>query len=55
MMIIKYIPGRTNKEYYDDNKDKLKEYRETNKGNLKEYREENKDLKKNVKNILKKK
>jgi len=45
------IAGRTQKEYRDDNKDKIKEYQEANKDKLKEYhkeyvkeyREQNKD------------
>jgi len=49
--VNKQIPGRTNKEYYEDNKDKIKkqnkEYREDNKEKLKkqkkEYRENNKE------------
>ena len=43
----KNIPGRTDKQYYNDNKNKIddyqKEYRETNKDKFKEYREANKD------------
>ena len=31
------IPGRTNKEYYKDNKDKYKEYKKDNKKHYKEY------------------
>ena len=49
--VNKHIPGRTHKEYYEDNKDKMlkygKEYREVNKDKIldkaKEYREDNKD------------
>jgi len=41
------IPGRTKKEYYEDNKEKIKkrikEYRDKNKDRTKEYREKNKD------------
>jgi len=40
--VNKVIPGRTNKEYYDDNKDKIKKYREENKDKFKEYYETNK-------------
>ena len=43
----KMIPGRTQKEYQEDNKDKLLEYRrkykEDNKDKIKEYNEINKD------------
>jgi hypothetical protein len=42
------IAGRTDKEYRQDNKQKLKEYREQNKDDIlkyqKEYREQNKEL-----------
>jgi hypothetical protein len=56
--VNKIIPGRTDKEYYEDNKDKIKkyekEYRKNNKDKLKEknkiYREENKDKIKELKN-----
>jgi hypothetical protein len=45
------IPGRTDKERYDDNHDKClkycKEYRENNKDKTKEYRENNKEKIKN--------
>jgi hypothetical protein len=45
--VNKCIPGRTKKEYYDDNKDKFKEYYEVNKDNVKQqkkqYYEVNKD------------
>jgi len=45
--VNKYIAGRTRKEYYQDNKDKIKEYTEENKDKIneykKKYREENKD------------
>ena len=49
--VNKYIPGRTIKEYYEDNKDKIKkyekEYRKNNKHKLKEknkiYQLKNKD------------
>jgi hypothetical protein len=45
--VNKYIPLRTQKEYRDDNKDKIKEWREVNKEELKdkkkEYYENNKD------------
>jgi hypothetical protein len=36
------IEGRTQKEYYEDNKDKIKEYYEDNKEKIKEYYEDNK-------------
>ena len=39
----KLIPGRTSKEYYNDNKDKMKEYRINNKEYMKEYRIDNKN------------
>jgi len=46
----KRIAGRTDKEYRDENKDKLKEYREENKDKTKEYDkeyyQENKDKRK---------
>ena len=41
--INKRIEDRTKKEYYEDNKDKIKQYREDNKDKLKQYREDNKD------------
>ena len=45
--INKIIVGRTKREYYDDNIDKIKEYRETNKDKInktnKQYREEHQD------------
>ena len=41
--INKFIPTRTDKEYREDNKDKIKEYFETNKDKIKQYREDNKD------------
>ena len=45
--VNKNIPGRTNKEYKETNKEKIteynKEYRETNKEKIKEYRETNKE------------
>jgi len=45
--VNKIIVGRTNKEYYEDNKEylkeKKKEWREDNKDKIKEYRENNKD------------
>jgi hypothetical protein len=59
--VNKIIVGRTYKEYYIDNKDKLKQYseqyRENNKDKSKEYRENNKDKSKkyreNNKDVLK--
>jgi len=41
--INKRIAGRTDKEYYEANKDKIKEYYEVNKDKIKEYYEVNKD------------
>ena len=45
--INKLVAGRTRKEYYEDNKDKIKEYRDINKDKTREYnneyREKNKD------------
>jgi len=45
--VNKNVPGRTGKQYREDNKDKIaeytKEYREVNKDKIKEYREVNKD------------
>jgi len=45
--VNKFIPTRTNKEYREDNKDKIKEYYENNKDKIKEHRkiyvENNKD------------
>jgi hypothetical protein len=38
--VNKNIPGRTDKEYRDDNKDKYKEYREDNKDKLKAYKQQ---------------
>jgi hypothetical protein len=50
------IEGRTQKEYYEDNKDKIKEYykkygkeyRNDNKDKLKEYQKEHHELNKNI-------
>ena len=46
--VNKNIPGRTRKEYYQDNKERFKEYYQDNKEERKEtvaqYREDNKDL-----------
>ena len=39
----KVVPGRTDKEYREDNKDKIKEYREANKDKKKDYYITNKD------------
>lgn len=39
--VNKVIPGRTLKEYYQDNKEKFKEYRDANKEKIKEYRQTN--------------
>ena len=43
----KNIPGRTDKQYYNDNKNKIvdyqKEYRESNKVKIKAYYETNKE------------
>jgi hypothetical protein len=45
--VNKYIPGRTGKQYYEDNKDKKKQYQEDNRDHIlerqKQYYEENKD------------
>ena len=56
--VNKYIPGRTKKEHYQDNRDKIKkyyndnrdkiliqckEYREDNRDKIKKYRQDNKD------------
>ena len=45
--VNKCIAGQTNKEYREQNKDKIKEYREQNKDKIKdynkEYKEQNKD------------
>ena len=45
--VNKQIPGRTKKEYREDNKEKLtiknKEYKEANKEKIKEYYEDNKE------------
>ena len=38
--VNKYIPLRTQKEYYEDNKEKNKEYREANKEKISEYQKE---------------
>ena len=38
--VNKNIAGRTRKEYYNDNKDKMKEYRINNKEYMKEYMKE---------------
>ena len=37
------IAGRSQKKYYEDNRDKIKEYRENNKDKAKQYYENNKD------------
>ncbi len=37
------IEGRTQKEYREDNKEKIKQYREDNKDHYKQYRENNKE------------
>ena len=46
--VNKVIPGRTKKEYYEDNKKQIKEYYEDNKKQIieyqKEYRQDNKDI-----------
>lgn len=41
--VNKNIIGRTLKEYYEDNKDKIKQYREANKESIKQYRKDNKE------------
>jgi hypothetical protein len=41
--VNKNIPGRTKKQYYDDNKDCFKKYYKLNKDKIKEYYENNKD------------
>lgn len=41
--INKKIAGRSKKEFYNDNKDKIKEYNQTNKNKRKEYLEKNKE------------
>ena len=45
--VNKIIVGRTDKQYYEDNKDKIKEYNkkyhDDNKDKIKQYREDNKD------------
>ena len=38
--INKCVVGRTNKEYYQDNKDKIKEYYENNKHKINEYKKD---------------
>ncbi len=52
--INKIIPTRTEKEYYETNKDKInekrKEYYEVNKDKIKRYRDDNKDK---IKDIMK--
>ena len=35
--VNKIIPGRTRKEYYQDNKDRIKQYYQDNKDRIKEY------------------
>jgi hypothetical protein len=44
--VNKCIPGRTLKEYYEDNKDKYKEYNETHKDKMKEYKKEYNEINK---------
>ena len=55
----KRIEGRTKKEYYENNKDKIKEYYENNKDKIKEFQKEwyetNKDKKKEYYEINKNK
>ena len=50
----KYISGRTEKEYYKDNKDKIleqkKEYNETHKDKIKEYQKQCRQKNKKIKN-----
>jgi hypothetical protein len=41
--VNKCIPGRTNQEYYEANKDKIKVYQAANKDKIREYREATKD------------
>ena len=41
--VNKQIAGRTDKEYYEDNKEKFKEYYEKNKETIEKYRKENHD------------
>ena len=41
--VNKVVPGRTNKEYREANKEKIKEYRDSHKEKIKEYREANKE------------
>jgi hypothetical protein len=52
--INKYRPTRSDKEYYEDNKDKIKKYYEDNKDKIqeiqKQYREDNKDKLQQYKN-----
>ena len=52
--INKQIPGRTEREYREDNKDKSKEYREKNKEKTKEYQKEyREDNKEKIKDYYK--
>jgi hypothetical protein len=44
--VNKRIEDRTQKEYYVDNKDKIKQYYEDNKDKIKQYYKDNKDIKK---------
>jgi transcriptional regulator of heat shock response len=41
--VNKCIPGRTDKEYRENNKEKIKEYRDNNKEKIKEYQQKNKE------------
>jgi len=41
--VNKMIPGRTKKEYYEDNQEKMKQHREDNKEKIKQYYEDNKE------------
>jgi len=41
--VNKIIPTRTEKEHYQDNKDKIKEYYQDNKNKIKKYYEDNKE------------
>ena len=41
--VNKNIPGRTKKQYYENNKEHIKQYRDDHKGYIKQYRDDHKE------------